>query len=59
MLPKKEEWNELFGNSREFANFEGFSSDESEEMEAENIGENTRIKWTKEVNKSYEIVLPK
>ena len=30
---------ELLGNSREFKSFEGFSSDESEEMEAENITE--------------------
>ena len=30
---------ELLGNSREFKSFEGFSSDESEEMEAEIITE--------------------
>ena len=42
---------QLFGNSREFTNFEGFSNDKSEEMEAENINENTRIRWTKEANK--------
>ena len=55
----EEEWNELFGNSREFTNFEVFSSDDSEEMKAENISENTRIRWTKEVNKMTEIFLPK
>ena len=47
----EEEWNELFRNSREFKNFEVFSSDELEEMKAENISENTRIRWTKEANK--------
>ena len=47
----EEEWNELFRNSREFTNFEVFSSDELEKMKAENISENTRIRWTKEVNK--------
>ena len=36
-LLEEEEWNELFGNSREFTNFEGFSSDQSEEMEAETM----------------------
>ena len=55
----EEEWNELFRNSREFKNFEVFSSDELEEMKAENISENTRIRWTKEVNKMTEIFLPK
>ena len=50
-LLEEEEWNELVRNSRVFTNFKGFSTDESEEMEAENISENTRIRWTKEVNK--------
>ena len=64
MLLDEEEWDKLFGNSTEFTNFEGFSSDESEEMEAENISENTRITWIKEVNKIvmrcyYEINLTK
>ena len=51
MLLEEEEWNEWFGNSREFTNSERFSSDESKEMEAENISKNTRIRWRKEVNK--------
>ena len=51
MFLKEEAWNKLFGNSREFTKFEGFSSNKSEEMESENISENTRIRWTKEVNK--------
>ena len=51
MLLSEEEWNGLLGNSSEFTNFKGFSSYESEEMEAENISEITRIRWTKEVNK--------
>ena len=42
MLLEKEEWNELFGNSREFKNFERFSSDKSEDIKVENISENTR-----------------
>ena len=41
MLLEKEEWNELFGNSRQFKNFERFSSDKSEEIKVEN-SENTR-----------------
>ena len=36
---KRKNGNELFGNSREFTNFEGFSSDESEERETKNICE--------------------
>ena len=45
VLLKEEELNELFWNRREFTNFEGFLSDESEYTEAENIRENTRIRW--------------
>ena len=49
---KRKNGNELFGNSREFTNFEGFSSDESEERETKNICEKkNKIRWTKEVNK--------
>ena len=44
MLLEEKEWNfKLFGNSREFTNFEGFSSDQSQETEVENISENTII----------------
>ena len=59
MLLEEEEWNELFENSREFTNFEWFLSVKSEEMEAENIGENTRIRKTKEVYKQRSYVLTK
>ena len=51
MLLEEEEWNELFENSREFTNFEWFLSAKSEEMEAENISENTSNRKTKEVYK--------
>ena len=51
MFLEEEAWNKLFGNSREFTNFEGFSRNKSEEVGTENISENTRIIWTKEVNK--------
>ena len=59
MLLEEEEWNELFENSRELTNFEWFLSVKSEEMEAENIGENTRIRKTKEVYKQRSYVLTK
>ena len=53
MLLEGEQRNELFGNNREFTNFEGFSSDESEEVEAENISENKRIRWEKGANSIF------
>ena len=59
-LLEKEEWNELFGNSRELTNLEEFSSDESDEMEDENTSENTTVRWTKGGQQNgYEMFLPK
>ena len=51
ILLEEEEWNELFGKRREFTNSEGFSSEESKEIEAGNISENIRTRSTKEVSK--------
>ena len=53
MLLEEEKWNELFRNSIKFTKYEGFSSDKSEEREAENISKckNIRMRWAKEVNK--------
>lgn len=42
----EEEWNDLFGNSREFLSFDIFLNGEEKEMEAEKNGKNNWIRWT-------------
>ena len=44
MFLEEEEWNDLFGNSREFTSFDGVLNYEKGEIEAENNSKNTRIK---------------
>lgn len=53
MLLEEEEWKELLGNSKEFRSFDGFSNDDTNEMDVENNIENTRMRWIKEVNKIF------
>ena len=44
----------------EFTIFKGFSSNDSEEMESENISKNTNIRWIKKAEKkNHEMFLPK
>ena len=51
MLLEEEECNKQFGISRNFTSSDGFSSDDTEDIETENSIENTKIRWTKELNK--------
>ena len=59
MLLEEEEWKELFGNSKEFTSFDGFSNDDTNEMDVENNIENTRMRWKRGQQDIHDIFLPK